>query len=122
MRDRKEIFYVAHKVSGDPVANAYKAIEWIRWLTLNHPQRIYVAPWVAEVLAFSGEDIDAAFYDRVLTDDEEVVRRLDGILLVGGTLSVGMARELDSALEAGKKVVDWHEYATPRDVPAEFSL
>jgi hypothetical protein len=119
---RKEVFYVAHPVTGDPVGNCWKAIGWIHWLTLNHPDRVYIAPWVAEVLAFSNENADAAFYDRVLSDDEEVVRHLDGILLVGGTISRGMMREADAALAAGKKIVDWHEYATPDDVPREFVL
>lgn len=122
MESRKKVYYLAHPVSGNPTGNAYKAIEWIRWLTLNHPQKVFVAPWVAEVLAFAGEVIDPAFYDRVLSDDEEVVRHLDGILLVGGTISTGMARECDAALAAGKAIVDWHQYVAPSDVPREFVL
>jgi hypothetical protein len=116
----KEVFYVAHPVTGDPEGNAYRAIAWIKWLTINDPSRVYVSPWVAEVLAFARENADKAFYQRVLADDCEVVRHLDGILCVGGTISTGMALELDAAIEAGKKVVDWHCYATPDDVPEGF--
>lgn len=120
--NQKPVYYLAHPVTGDPVGNCWKAIAWIHWLTLNHPEKVFVAPWVAEVLAFSNENNDKAFYDRVLSDDEEVVRHLDGILLVGGNVSGGMMRELDAAIEAGKKVVDWHDYKAPTDVPVEFVL
>jgi hypothetical protein len=114
----KEVFYVAHPVSGDAKGNAFKAIEWVRWLTLNDPSRVYVAPWVAEVLAFVDDVIEPSFYDRVLADDQDVVRHLDGVLLVGGTLSRGMALECDAAIAAGKRIIDWHQFASPADVPA----
>lgn len=113
----KEVYYVAHPVTGDPVGNAYKTIAWIRWLTLNDPSRVYVAPWVAEVLAFAQENCDPAFYARVLADDQDVVRHLDGVLLVGGTLSRGMALECDAAIETHKRIVDWHRFRSPEDVP-----
>jgi hypothetical protein len=115
----KEVYYLAHPVTGDPEGNAYKAIAWIHWLTLADPDRIYVAPWVAEVLAFKSDigKLDKSFYDRVLADDQEVVRHLDGVLLVGGAISYGMSLELDAAIAAGKKVIDWHMFKVPEDVP-----
>jgi hypothetical protein len=115
----KEVYYLAHPVSGDPEGNAHKAIAWIHWLTLNDPDRVYIAPWVAEVLAFKADigTLDRTFYDRVLADDQDVVRKLDGILLVGGTISYGMSLELDAALAAGKKVIDWHQFLVPAEVP-----
>lgn len=114
----KPVFYVAHPVTGDPEGNAYKTIGWIHWLTLKDQSRIYIAPWVAEVLAFAKENADKAFYARVLADDCEVVRHLDGILCVGGTISTGMALELDAAVAARKTIIDWHQFKTPDDVPA----
>jgi hypothetical protein len=114
----KEVFYVAHPVSGDAEANAYRAIDWIRWLTTHDPTRVYVAPWVAEVLAFVDDGpINKDFYARVLEDDVEVVKRLDGILLVGGHISFGMTKEIDAALAKGKKLIDWSSFKTPADVP-----
>lgn len=113
----KPVYYLAHPVTGDPEGNAFKAIAWIHWLTLKDPDAIYVAPWVAEVLAFARENNDPAFYERVLKDDQVVVQHLDGLLLVGGTISNGMQKELDAALEYGMPVVDWSDYATPTDVP-----
>lgn len=77
----KEVYYVAHPVSGDIDANIANVLDWIRWLTVNEPSRVYIAPWVAEVKAFQGrgQDITPEFYDRVLADDCDVVRHLDGI-------------------------------------------
>ena len=113
----KPVFYVAHPVTGDPRGNAYRAIAWIKWLTLNDPSRVYVAPWVAEVLAFADENADPSFYARVLADDQDVVRHLDGVLLVGGAVSRGMALERDAAVERGLTIIDWTQYAAPGDVP-----
>lgn len=113
----KPVYYLAHPVTGDPEGNAYKTIGWIHFLTLRDPSKVYIAPWVAEVLAFARENNDKTFYARVLADDCDVVRHLDGILLVGGTVSVGMGLELDAALAAGKRVIDWHQFASPADVP-----
>lgn len=115
----KEVFYLAHPVSGDPLGNCEKAEAWIRWLTLNEPSRVYVAPWVAEVRAFAAENNLPTFYDRVLADDQDVVRHLDGILLVGGTISKGMQLELDAAVAKELLVVDWSEFAAPADLPSE---
>lgn len=123
--DGKEVFYVAHPVSGDIDANISNVIGWINWLTLNDPSRVYVAPWVAEVLAFKNDPLvvqdnqaTKEFYDRVLADDVEVVKRLDGILLVGGRVSEGMRRERDLG-GAGKTIQDWSYARTPADLKAE---
>jgi hypothetical protein len=102
----KEVWYLAHPVSGAPRENAHKAIAWIKYLTLEYPERIFIAPWVAEVLAFADDVVDPAFYDRVLSDDEQVVARCDGVLMVGTHVSPGMAREAKAARLRGKPVVD----------------
>lgn len=114
---RKPVVYLAHPVTGDPRGNAMRAVAWIKWLTVKDPDVIYVAPWVAEVLAFAEDAVDPAFYDRVLTDDEDVVLRLDGLLMVGGRVSSGMARERTAARVTGRAVLDWSNYTTPSDVP-----
>lgn len=120
----KEVWYVAHPVSGDVKGNVANVIQWIRWLTINEPSRVYIAPWVAEVQAFDqdigGAEPDAAFYDRVLADDCDVVRHCDGILLVGGKVSRGMALERDAARDAGKCVVDRSDLRTPPPSPVAF--
>ena len=113
----KKVFYLAHPVTGDPLGNCIKAEAWIRWLTLNVPEHIFTAPWVAEVRAFADENALPEFYDRVLADDQEVVRHCDGILLVGGKVSKGMQLELDAAMECPERtIIDWHYMMTPADV------
>jgi hypothetical protein len=118
----KPIIYVAHPVSGDVKANCDKVLKWLRWLTAADPSRIYIAPWVGEVLAHLDMDpIPDTFYDRVLSDDEEVVRRLDGILLTGGRMSTGMKRELAAAFDARKQVFDMHHFETSDDAKLSCS-
>lgn len=118
----KPIIYVAHPVSGDVKANCDKVCQWLRWLTQVDPSRIYIAPWVGEVLAHLDLDpIPADFYDRVLSDDEEVVRKLDGIILTGGKMSTGMKRELAAAWSCGNPVYDLHMFATAADAAQSCS-
>jgi hypothetical protein len=129
----KDIIYVAHPVSGDVKANCEKVLLWLRWLTEKDPSRIYIAPWVGEVMAHLDQDpIPAAFYDRVLSDDEEVVARLDGILLCGvGTTgpyarpnglmkSTGMTREVAAAALAGNYIIDLRRFANPDEAQARM--
>lgn len=112
----KPIIYVAHPVSGDVQDNCDKVLKWLRWLTEADPSRIYIAPWVGEVLAHLDLDpIPADFYDRVLSDDEEVVRRCDGILLTGGRMSTGMKREHSAAVQAHKNIYDLVCFGTAAD-------
>ena len=116
----KQIIYVAHPVSGDVKANCDKVLQWLRWLTAADPSRIYIAPWVGEVLAHLDLDpIPDDFYDRVLSDDEEVVSRCDGILLVGGRMSTGMTRELAAARRADKAVFDMTGFSVADDARAD---
>jgi hypothetical protein len=113
----KQVWYLAHPVTGDPEGNVKNAIAWIQWLTIACPERVYIAPWVAEVTAFFGQDVDQAFYDRVLADDCDVVRKLDGVLLVGGRISKGMALEAAAAEAAGKPV---HDVSWARSPPRQW--
>ena len=117
----KKVFYVAHPVSGDPVGNCGKVCVWIAWLTLVDPSRIFIAPWVAEVMGFHNLEVTPEFYDRVLSDDQEVVRHCDGIILLGGRVSRGMALELEAAQEAGKMVIDWSLIKSPKEAAALIS-
>lgn len=118
----KKVFYLAHPVTGDPLGNCDKASAWIKWLTLNEPSRVYIAPWVAEVRAFAEENALPEFYDRVLADDQEVVRHCDGIMLVGGRISRGMQLELDAAREAGKEEIDWSDMMSPWGLDAQDAI
>jgi hypothetical protein len=119
----KPVIYIAHPVSGDVRANAESTILWTRWLLLRDPLRVYIAPWVAEVMGFVDQPVlDGAFYMGILDDDCEVVARLDGVVGLGGCWSAGMRQERSVALALGKPVLDMTHFRVPADVPAEFSI
>lgn len=113
----KQVWYLAHPVTGDPEGNVKNAIAWIRFLTLVAPERVYIAPWVAEVQAFFGQDVTPDFYDRVLADDMDVVRRCDGVVMVGGRISRGMDLEACAARESGGEVQDLSCLRSPPEGP-----
>lgn len=118
----KPIIYVAAPVTGDPIGNAKRAIRWVRWFVEKDPTRIYIAPWVAEVLGFADETLAAGFYQRVLDDDIEVVSRLDGLVGVGGKWSGGMLQERVVPRVTRRPLLDMTKYLEPTDVPESFHL
>jgi hypothetical protein len=87
------VYYMAHPVSGDVPGNVARALRWLRYLVDQHPYWAISAPWIPYVLGLT-EETDRA---RGLRDDVEMVKRCDGIILVGGRLSQGMALELGFA-------------------------
>jgi hypothetical protein len=118
----KPIIYVAAPVTGDPKGNAERVIRWVKWFVDEDPARIYIAPWVAEVLAFLNEPATPAFYQRVLDDDITVVQRLDGLIGVAGRWSGGMLQERVVPLVTNRPLVDMTRFLEPTDVPLSFSL
>ncbi len=129
VREAKQLIYVAHPVSGAPYDNVMRTVAWINWFTHNDPTRIYIAPWIGEVLAFPGAKrpdgtIEPNYrpWTDALNDDEQVVSRFDGIILVGGRITEGMQRELDCAKRGMKWVTDMSRYALPSDLPEGFEL
>lgn len=122
---RKPVVYVAHPVSGHPVTNAMATVEWVRALINLDPSRIYVAPWVAEVLAFPSETPGESLhhdYNSAIDDDLEVLSRFDEIILVGGRIGPGMQKELNHAKSLHKRITDLSQYKTPADLPEGFFL
>jgi hypothetical protein len=124
---KRDVFYMAHPVSqdvklGSPTygergpqffrENIDNAKLWMAWLMENDRSRVYIAPWITEVQLVD-ENMMTTTYDEALLDDEEVVRRLDGIILVGGTITQGMARERVVNETRGNKEIDWSSYRTP---------
>lgn len=96
----RKIFYVAAPVSGDVQGNLERALRWLKWLRDRDPSTTYIAPWVAALL--SGEDDnDPQARERGLVDCETVAARCDGIVLCGGRISSGMARERRAVIMAG---------------------
>lgn len=113
----KPVIYVAHPVTGDPEGNCAKVLSWLRFLTEVDPTRVYIAPWVAEVLAHLNMTIKPEFYDRVISDDEDVVRHLDGVVVLNADpsksllkTSTGMSREVMANAFAGGDLFDFREF------------
>ena len=99
------VIYMAHPVAGDVPANLARALRWLRWLTATNPDATYIAPWIAAII--SGEDDDdPAARARGLAHDVVTVKRCDGLVLVGGRVSSGMAIERDAMLAHGGRVID----------------
>ena len=96
----KPIWYMAHRLGVAPEerkANIARAKRWLLYLTLKHPDKVVIAPWisVAEMMPETKENREAG-----LANDLEVVRKCDGIFLAGcsryNNLTNGMIQEFDA--------------------------
>lgn len=102
---KRHVYYVAHPVAGDVEGNINKALRWLAWLRKNDKTVVYTAPWIPYLLA-GDDDNDPELREQGLLDDIELATRCNGIVLVGGRVSSGMARERDAVIAAGLEVVD----------------
>jgi hypothetical protein len=120
--DLRPVFYMAHPVSEDIETgvrgpenfkpNCKKALAWLAWFMANDRTRVYIAPWLSEVQLVD-DGMLVTTYDEALRDDEEVVRRVDGLILVGGKITEGMRRERVVAEGRGIQVIDCSMYILP---------
>lgn len=93
MPNRMAIWYMAHPVGGDVLANLSRAKRWLAWLQAQMPiDVVVIAPWITAI-EVGADDGDPAQRERGLRGDCALVRRCDGVFLVGGRISEGMARE-----------------------------
>lgn len=101
----RSVLYMAHPLGGDVDGNIKRALRWLAWLRRSFPETTFVAPWIAGVMSVGGDGTEA---DREagLVDDCATVALLDGIVLAGGRISSGMARERVAAITAGREVID----------------
>jgi hypothetical protein len=77
--------------------NLDNAKAWLSWIRDSFPAVTFIAPWIVAIE--SGEDdSDPQKRERGLRDDERVVARCDGVVLCGGRVSSGMAREAARAV------------------------
>jgi hypothetical protein len=75
-------------------ANIQRALRWLAWLRKSFPRITFIAPWIATIESLHGDD-SHELREAGLVDDCAVVERCDGIVLCGGRVSSGMARERD---------------------------
>lgn len=120
MSNGRPTYYVAAPVSGDVKANVERALRWLRHLRRADPNSTYICPWVA-ALQSGEDDNDPVQRERGLVDCETVAALCAGIVLVGGRISSGMAREREAVIAAGGRVVDYTGLgAEPPDVHERF--
>lgn len=98
-----KVVYMCHPVAGDIKGNLARAKRWLRWLEENYPIAI-VASWITECEVWDDNNPEqrAAGLER----DKAVLERCDGIVLVGGRISNGMAIERAHAESKGLPVTD----------------
>lgn len=87
-------------------ANLERAVAWLRYLRNAWPTRTVIAPWLVPLLTGIDDDTDPESRARGLVDCERVAARCDGVVLVGGRVSVGMERERAACVAAGGVVID----------------
>jgi hypothetical protein len=100
------ILWMAHPVSAPTTdgiyANIARATRWLAYLRATRPDDTIIAPWVTWVeieLARDGRELPTT-REKGLQDCEAVVARCDGLVVVGGRLTAGMARECGAFLRA----------------------
>lgn len=100
------LIYVAAPVGRGPerAANLERARRWFPWLVRQHPDDALLAPWMTYCQVLDETPENRA---RGMRDDLEVLRHCDGIALVGGILSPGMAGELTLAHARQMTVFDY---------------
>lgn len=105
MNEQRTVLYMAHPLGKDVDGNIKRALRWLSWLRRSFSGITFVAPWIAGVLSVGGDGTEE---DREagLVDDCAIVAKLDGVVLVGGHVSSGMARERDAAIASGNPVHD----------------
>lgn len=101
----RRVYYMAHPVGGDVDGNIKRALRWIAWLRRSFPGDTFVAPWIEAILS-GQDDNDPEQREAGLVDCEAVVPRCDGIVCVGGQVTIGMAREGRCSARHGRLVFD----------------
>lgn len=82
-------------------ANLARARRWLWYLRRTRPDDTILCPWIVDVeLAIENHGDEATQRANGLRDCEAIVSRCDGLIVVGGRLTEGMARECGAFLRA----------------------
>lgn len=117
----RTVLYLAHPLAGDVAGNLARAMRWLAWARRAYPGVTIIAPWIAAIAA-GEDDSDPAQREAGLVDAEAVIPRLDGVLLVGGTISPGMERERAAAIAHGRAVIDFTRLGAEPPLSAATAL
>lgn len=97
----RSVIYMCHPVAGNVDSNISRALRWLAWLRKSYPETTFIAPWIAGILAGEDDD-DPVQREAGLVDCEAVIALCDAVILVGGRISSGMARERSGS----RRVID----------------
>lgn len=93
------VFYMAHPIAGDVAGNLARAKRWLAYLLEELPGIIVIAPWIHDLEALPLRDGEPADRARGLERCAATAAICDGVVLVGGRISQGMALEAARARE-----------------------
>lgn len=85
----RRILYMAHPMRGDVSGNIARALRWLRFLRNAAPGVIFDASWIAHILS-GADDNDPVQRQAGLDGATTLIRRLDGVVCVGGRISDGI--------------------------------
>ena len=95
------VFYISHPYTGDEDKNRAKAIYLAAKLAAKYPQIVFINPLAAMYHTMTAE-LD---YDTVMTQCKELIRRSDGVIMMGNWQeSKGCNMEFDFAVKNRKFV------------------
>ncbi len=100
------MYYLIHPVAPEgietPHSNVESALTYLDYLISKYDLPV-AAPWIPYVLLYGD---DASHRERCLRNSVYMVRRFDGVIMVGPRYSAGMQAEATVARELGKEVID----------------
>lgn len=113
----KPLVYMAHPVRPDKErgetieSNLSMAKQWLKKLTLKHPDLIIMAPWIPMCEVF--DDADEEQRARGLEWCYQIVARCDQFWMVGPRVSGGMLKESRVAMNNELFVADFTGWNFP---------
>jgi hypothetical protein len=116
----RRLAWMAHPLSGDIPGNLARAERWMKWLLATFPDVDIVADWILWCRVL--DDTNPVDRERGLRFDEEIISRMDDFIIVGCSISGGVDRETDIALESGVRVVNLIELGDEPPMLSESAL
>lgn len=118
-------WYVAHPLTGDLPGNLARAYRWLAWLQRSEPRAVFALAWAptAELVVRGLAPDTHEVSRRALADDLAMVESFRRVVLVGGTVSPGMAEEIQACEGVDGIVADLtHLGAEPPEAEARDVL
>jgi len=100
------MYYLIHPVAPEgietPDSNVESALTYLDYLVRELSLPV-AAPWVPYVMLYGNSP---EHREACLENSIKMLKRFDGVIMVGPRFSAGMRAEARAAMEAGKEVID----------------